>query len=114
MESPECHTGFCDSGSDLIINVHCYGESASQVGEFINNFQFLSIHSDGWFSVRFSRCWLVNNLCLFCVDCEIIVIVTINRAQPQQTPSVEKHAHPPRVVYCAIYSTLTRFTKLRV
>ena len=29
-------------------------------------------------------------------------------------PSVEKHAHPPRVVYCTIYSTLTRFTKFRV
>ena len=37
--------------------------------------------------------------------------------QPRQataTPSVEKHAHPPRVVYCAIYPTLTRFTKSRV
>ena len=31
-----------------------------------------------------------------------------------KTPSVEKHAHPPRVVYCAIYPTLTRFTKSRV
>ena len=40
--------------------------------------------------------------------------VTNSRAKPQQTPSVEKHAHPPRVVYCAIYSTLTRFTKSRV
>ena len=39
-ESSECHTCFCNSGSDLIINVHCSGE-------FINNFQFLSIHSDG-------------------------------------------------------------------
>ena len=37
-----------------------------------------------------------------------------SRAKPQQTPSVEKHAHPPRVVYCAIYSTLTRLTKFRV
>ena len=37
-----------------------------------------------------------------------------SRTKPQQTPSVEKHAHPPRVVYCAIYSTLTRFTKFRV
>ena len=37
-----------------------------------------------------------------------------SRAKPQQTPSVEKHAHPPRVVYCAIYSTLTQFTKFRV
>ena len=54
-----CHTGFCNSDSDLIINVHCSGRSASQVGECINNFQFLSIHSDGWFIVRFSRCWLV-------------------------------------------------------
>ena len=40
--------------------------------------------------------------------------VTCSRAKPQKTPSVEKHAHPPRVVYCAIYSTLTRFTKFRV
>ena len=64
-ESSECHTGFCNSGSDLIINVHYSGKSASQVGEFINNFQFLSIHSDGWFIVRFSRSWLVYNLCLF-------------------------------------------------
>ena len=31
-------SGFCDSGSDLIISVHCSGESVSQVGEFINNF----------------------------------------------------------------------------
>ena len=35
-------------------------------------------------------------------------------SQTTETPSVEKHAHPPRVVYCAIYSTLTRFTKFRV
>ena len=31
-----------------------------------------------------------------------------------ETPSVEKHAHPPRVVYCAIYLTLTLITKFRV
>ena len=37
-----------------------------------------------------------------------------DRAKPQQTPSVEKHAHPPRVVYCAIYLTLTLITKFRV
>ena len=71
--SSKCHTCFCNSGRDLITNVHCSGESASQVGEFINNFQFLSIHSDGWFIVRFPRCCLVYNLCLFCADCEIIV-----------------------------------------
>ena len=29
-------------------------------------------------------------------------IVTCSRNKPQKTPSVEKHAHPPRVVYCAI------------
>ena len=40
--------------------------------------------------------------------------VTYSRAEPQQTPSVEKHAHPPRVVYCATYSTFTRFTNFRV
>ena len=33
----ECHTSFCNYGSDLIIIVHCSGESASPVGEFINN-----------------------------------------------------------------------------
>ena len=55
-ESSKCHTGLSNSGSDLIINVHCSGKSASQVGEFVNNFRFLSIHSDGWFIVRFSRC----------------------------------------------------------
>ena len=27
--------------------------------------------------------------------------ITCTRAKPQQTPLVEKHAHPPRVVYCA-------------
>ena len=32
--------------------------------------------------------------------------VTNSRAKPQENPSVEKHAHPPRVVYCAIYATL--------
>ena len=40
--------------------------------------------------------------------------VTNSRAKPQQTLSMEKHAHPPRVVYCATYPTLTRFTKSRV
>ena len=30
--SSECHTGFCDSDRDLIINVHCSGQNASQVG----------------------------------------------------------------------------------
>ena len=72
-ESSECHTGVCNSGSDVIISVYCSGESAFQVGEFIVNFQFLSIHSDGWFTVRLSRCWFVYNLCLF-ADCEIIFI----------------------------------------
>ena len=61
-ESYKCHNGFCNSGSDLIINGHCSGKSASQVGEFINNFQFLSIHSDGWFIVQFSRCRLLYQL----------------------------------------------------
>ena len=35
-------------------------------------------------------------------------------SQTTETPSVEKHAHPPRVVYCAIYPTLTRLTESRV
>ena len=46
-ESSKCHTKFCNSGSDLIINVHCFGEGASKVGESINSVQFLSIRIDG-------------------------------------------------------------------
>ena len=57
--------GLRSSGYNLIINVHCSGESASKIGEFINNLKFLSIHSDGWFAVRLSRCWLVYYLSLF-------------------------------------------------
>ena len=61
----KCFTGLRSSGSNLIINVHCSGESAYQIGEFINNLQFFSIHSDGWFAVRLSRYWMVHYLCLF-------------------------------------------------
>ena len=69
MESSECHTGSCNSGSDLIINVHCSGKRASQAGEFINNFQFLSIAHCTGFQVLIG----VQHL-PFCADCEIIVI----------------------------------------
>ena len=58
-KSAKCYTGLRSSGCNLIINVHCSGESASKISEFINNLKFLSIHSDGWFAVRLSRCWLV-------------------------------------------------------
>ena len=47
-ESSECHTSPRNSGSDLIINMHRSGESASQVGELVNNPQLLPTHSDGW------------------------------------------------------------------
>ena len=33
--------------------------------------------------------------------------VTNSRYKPQQTPSVEKHAYSPSVVYCDIYAALT-------
>ena len=46
-KSAECYAGLHSSGCNLIINVHCSGESASKIGEFINNLKFLSIHSDG-------------------------------------------------------------------
>ena len=61
-ESSECHTVFRNSGSDLIINVHCPGESASHVGEFINNFQFCP------FIVMVGSLYgfpVLYNLCLF-------------------------------------------------
>ena len=43
------------------------------------------------------------NLCMLYVSVIFLckhMGVTNSRAEPQQTPSVEKHAHPPRVVYC--------------
>ena len=50
-------------------------------------------------------------------SCHHPIAATKCNEQPSQateTPSVEKHAHPPRVVYCAIYLTLTLITKFRV
>ena len=66
-KSAKCYPGLRSSGCNLIINVHCSGKSASKihVGEFINNLKFLSIHSDGWFAIRLSRCWLMYYLSLF-------------------------------------------------
>ena len=64
-KSAKCYAGLRSSGCNLIINVHCSGESASQIGEFIHNLKFLSIHSDDWFAILLSRCWLVYHLSLF-------------------------------------------------
>ena len=72
-KSVECYAGLHSSGCDLIINVHCSGESASKIDEFINNLKFLSIHSDGWFAVWLSRYWLVYYLSVFCANCELKV-----------------------------------------
>ena len=50
-------------------------------------------------------------------SCHYPTAATKCNVQPSratETPSVEKHAHPPRVVYCAIYLTLTLITKFRV
>ena len=46
------------------------------------------------------------------IDC--VYMCNEQPSQATETPSVEMHAHPPRVVNCAIYSTLTRFTKFQV
>ena len=64
-KSAKCYAGLHSSGCNLIINVHCSGESASKIGELINNFKFFSIHSDGWFALRLFRCWLVYYLSRF-------------------------------------------------
>ena len=45
LVSSKCHTGFRNFGCDLIIIVHCSGENASQVYEFINTSGF--VHSGG-------------------------------------------------------------------
>ena len=74
-ESSERHTGFRNSCSDLIINhdVHCSGESASQIYEFIKNL-VMSIHSDSGFNVRVFHVLVGVQRLPFCADCEIIVI----------------------------------------
>ena len=54
--------------------MHCYRQSASQTGKFIDSLQSLSIHCDGWLIVGLSRCRLVHYLSLFRADFEIIVV----------------------------------------
>ena len=51
VKSAKCHTGFRSSDSNLIINVHCSGESASQTANISATCSFLTIHSDGAFHV---------------------------------------------------------------
>ena len=43
--SAKCYARLRNSGCNFIINVHCSGESASNIGEFINNLKFTSVHS---------------------------------------------------------------------
>ena len=59
-ESSECHTGVCNSGRDIITNVHCSGKSASYVGEFINNSVF--VHSQRWLVPGAG--WCINSVFL--------------------------------------------------
>ena len=66
-EFSKCRT--CNSDSDLIINEHCSGESASCVDEFVNNFQFLSIHTDSLFLYGFPGAG-------WCTTCFVMLIVT--------------------------------------
>ena len=75
-ETAKYHNGFVSSGGNLTINVHCSGKSAPQIGKFSNRMQFLSVHSDVWFAVRLSKCWLVHHFspvserALLSKDCE--------------------------------------------
>ena len=65
VKPAKCLTDFCYSSFNFIINVYRSVKSASQICEFINNLQFLSIHSNGWFALRLSRSWLVYYLSHF-------------------------------------------------
>ena len=69
-KSTKCYNGFHSSGYNLSINVHCSAESVSQIVEFINSLQFMSIHSDGWFAVRLSMCYLS-----FCVVVVVFLLI---------------------------------------
>ena len=55
---------------------------------------------------------LCRTSCGYSPFCNIYYnFVTNSRAKPQQTPSVEKHAHPPRVVLLHNTVNSTHFTK---
>ena len=70
-ESSKCHSGLCNSGSDLNINEHCSGESASPVGEYISNLKYLSFHNGGWYIVWLPGCWLVYSISHVCTGCKV-------------------------------------------
>ena len=41
-KSAKCYASLRSSGCNIIINVHCSGESASKIGEFINNLEIFA------------------------------------------------------------------------
>ena len=43
---------------------------------------------------------------VYCTFVEALCLCNERPSQATETPSVEKHAHPPRVVYCAIITKL--------
>ena len=105
-ETFKCHICVSNSGSDLIINVHCSGESASQVGEFINKFQFqtksctVSIIYNCYFCffIQF-RLW--QNIILF-FNLEYVKTMTIILTSPTQNYSklneyLKHRKHKPSV-----------------
>ena len=55
----------------------------------------------------------INNTCnwKYNFSLKIHIRVTCSRIKPKKPRQWKKHAHPQRVVYCAIYLTLTRITK---
>ena len=77
--------------------------SASQVGKFTNNCQFLSFHSDSWFIIRFSRCLLVLVCCqqlqedlvklLEWEKCPMPFSVRLSASPLNQTPLVQTIYH---------------------
>ena len=72
-KSAKCHTGLSSSGSNLIIDAHCSGKSASLIGEFIDNLQFLSINSDGLSLYGFPCAG-------WCTTCTSVFVVQIVRS----------------------------------
>ena len=70
----KCCTSFCNSITDLIINVHNSRQCASKVGELVYHLQSLTFHFDGRLLVRLSRCWLIYYLSLFDADGEVIAV----------------------------------------
>ena len=73
--SAKRHNRFRSSDSYLIINVHCSGESASQIGEFINTTNCSRCPFPVMVGSLYGFLWAGWYTTLVCTDCGVIHVV---------------------------------------